>query len=86
MPNLSRKFKKIKINKNVYKILNNNKHQEKIGNDTLFSVYLCRLHLKSFSDFIVVCNVTWLYFKDIIIIIMYFAWSVIGVVSPGWEF
>ncbi len=34
----------------------------------MFSVHLCHLQLKSFCDFIVVCNVTWQYFKDIIII------------------
>ncbi len=61
----------------------------------MFSIYLCRLRLKSFCDFIVVCNVTWQYFKDIIIIISlfifwYFAWSInvirMGVLTPiHWE-
>ncbi len=41
----------------MYNILNNYKHQEKIGNIPLFFVYSCRLQLKSISDFIVVCNV-----------------------------
>ncbi len=57
----------------------------------LFSVYLCHLKLKSFCDFIVVCNVNWQYFKDIIFIIIYlfigiYAWSIIviwvGVLTP----
>ncbi len=42
----------------MYNILNNYKHQEKIGNIPLFFVYLCRLQLKSYSEFIVFCNVT----------------------------
>ncbi len=51
----------------MYNILNNYKHQEKIGNIPLFFVYFCRLQLKSYSEFIVFCKVTWQYFKYIII-------------------
>ncbi len=79
----------------MYNILNNYKHQEKIGN--LFFVYFCRLQLKSFSEFIVFCNITWQYFKYIIInyyyyylvFCMVYYWSsvtLVGVLTPiHWE-
>ncbi len=82
----------------TFEIITNIRKKETIQ---LFSIYLCRLRLKSFCDFIVVCNVTWQYFKDIIIIIiiiiiisffffLYFAWSInvirMGVLTPiHWE-
>ncbi len=77
----------------TFEIITNIRKKETIQ---LFSIYLCRLRLKSFCDVIVVCNVTWQYFKDIIIIIIslfifwYFAWSInvirMGVLTPiHWE-
>ncbi len=63
---------------------NNNKHQEETRKQTLFSVYLCRLQLKSFCDFIVVCYVTWQYFKDVIFYLFGILHGLL--LSSGWEF
>ncbi len=73
--------------KNVYNIFYYYKHQEKNWKK-LFSIYLYRLQLRSFCDFIVVCNVTWQYFKDIIIFIYQILGGILDglLLSSGWEF